>query len=524
VVVGLEVEDMLERINLGKMRRTKRKSGVTNKQKVVMNDAKAVGLSFGGQHYTPYTSLAMNEMAIYRMSRVQIMVLVGLLGILGIGLWWSWHFTLVALVSVITILYFIDLLFSLYLVARSFMKPVELQVGEAEISRRIDWPKYTVLCPLYQEWAVLPQFCKAMQLLDYPKDKLEVLLLLEEDDDVTRAHVAAMDLPDSISVVVVPDGRPKTKPKACNVGLELATGDYVVIFDAEDIPERDQLKKAVCAFDRLDEKVFCLQAKLHYYNISQNILTRLFTLEYSLWFDLVLTGLQLVNAPIPLGGTSNHFRANQLRELHGWDPFNVTEDADLGMRIAKLGYRTAILDSTTMEEANSRIGNWLRQRSRWIKGYAQTYLVHMRDVRSWRRSRSGTDILVFQLVMGGKVASMFINPILWGLTLAYFVFRPVVGGFIESMYVAPIYYAGLFSLVIGNFLYMYYYMVGAAKRGRWELVAFAFLVPVYWLAMSVAAYYAIYELIRRPHHWHKTTHGLHLSSWRSRRQAEKLVS
>lgn len=469
-------------------------------------------LRYGGKTYHPHTRLALDQMAIYRMNRRQVLYVGVIAGVLGLGFIIRWHAALVGVVSVVTTLYFLDLVFSLYLVARSFMRPLTYAVDSTHLSKRTEWPSYSILCPLYKEWQVLPQFCQAMQLLDYPMEQLEILLLLEEDDDVTRSRVAAMELPVNFKVVVVEDGLPKTKPKACNVGLAKASGEYIVVYDAEDMPERDQLKKAVCTFDLLGESVFCLQAKLHYYNIAQNVLTRLFTLEYSLWFDLVLTGLQQIDAPIPLGGTSNHFRTAQLRSIDGWDPFNVTEDADLGMRLAKRGYRTAVLDSTTMEEANSRMLNWLKQRSRWIKGYAQTYLVHMRDVHQWRQSRSRTDVMFFQLLLGGKIISMIINPILWLLTISYFVYRPVVGGFIQSMYIAPVYYAGLFSLVIGNFLYMYYYMVGAAKRERWELVIYAFLVPLYWLFMSIAAYYAFYELLVRPHYWNKTTHGFHLDA------------
>ena len=166
-----------------------------------------------------------------------------------------------------------------------------------------------------------------------------------------------------------------------------------------------------------------MQAKLNFYNARQNLLTRLFTMEYSLWFDLILPGLQSINAPIPLGGTSNHFRVKHLKHLRGWDPFNVTEDCDLGIRIAKLGYNTAIIDSTTMEEATSQVGNWIRQRSRWIKGYMQTYLVHMRRPGEFVSDIKNPNIIFFQLTVGGKIVSLFVNPLLWSLTILYFIFR-----------------------------------------------------------------------------------------------------
>jgi cellulose synthase/poly-beta-1,6-N-acetylglucosamine synthase-like glycosyltransferase len=308
--------------------------------------------------------------------------------------------------------------------------------------------------------------------------------------------------------VVVPHSFTKTKPKACNHALDYMKGDYAVIFDAEDIPEPEQLKKAVLAFEKVSDNTICLQAKLNYYNPHQNVLTKLFTLEYSLWFEVILTGLQSVNGPIPLGGTSNHFRSQYLHELKGWDPFNVTEDADLGMRISKNGYKTAIFDSVTMEEANSQLKNWLKQRSRWIKGYMQTYLVHMQDPFDF----SLTDFGIFQLVIGGKVLSALINPIMWIMTIGYFMDRAQLGGFISSLYVGPMLYVGGFTLIIGNFIYAYIFMIGVAERRQWSLVKYAILAPFYWLIISMAAYYALWELIVRPFHWNKTKHGLHLKS------------
>ncbi len=302
-----------------------------------------------------------------------------------------------------------------------------------------------------------------MTQLDYPHDKLEILLLLEADDTDTIAAAQSMGLPANFTIVVVPHSMPKTKPKACNYGLKRATGEYAVIYDAEDVPDPMQLKKAVIVFERSQGKIGCIQAKLNYYNWDQNLLTRLFTLEYSLWFDLILPGLQSINAPIPLGGTSNHFRTSDLRKFGGWDPFNVTEDADLGIRLAKHGYTTLVLDSVTMEEANSQYRNWIRQRSRWIKGYIQTYFVHTRKVatkQSWR------NYSIFQLLIGGKVLSALVNPLLWSLTIVYFVFRQATGEYIHSLYSAPIFYLALTTLIIGNFLYFYIYMMGAARRDR----------------------------------------------------------
>lgn len=473
---------------------------------------KGDGFHYKGSEYISYTNLSDHEIAFHRLTQKQILLLSGLAGILIGGFLTSWHTTLVVFIATLTALYFADLLFSIFLVSRSLVSEREILVKDEDVSTQRQWPKYTVFCPLYKEWQVIPQFIRAMSQLDYPKDKLQVLLLLEEDDKESVEKVQEMNLPDFFSVRVIPHGRPKTKPKALNFGLMHATGTYAVIYDAEDVPDPFQLKKTVLAFERSPESIVCIQAKLNFYNPHQNLLTRIFTAEYSLWFDLVLPGLQSIGAPIPLGGTSNHFRVRDLISLSGWDAFNVTEDCDLGMRLAKRGYRTAIVNSTTMEEANSRIFNWYGQRSRWIKGYIQTYLVHTRTSPNTAKAFTQKDRLVFQVVVGGKILSMFINPFMWVITGSYFAFRPVLGPVIESFYPTPVLYMGALCLVFGNFLYMYSYMIGCMKREHYGLIKFALVTPFYWLAMSIAAWRAVFEIMYKPHYWSKTVHGFHLAN------------
>ncbi|WP_197379161.1 glycosyltransferase [Mycolicibacterium mengxianglii] len=426
-----------------------------------------------------------------------------------VGALFGFRIGVVALVAAISGLYFIDLIFTAYLVTGSARRGRD--IGRREPPSLAAWPDFTVLCPMYRETAVLPQFVKAIAALDYPRHSLEVLLLLEEDDTDTIAFARSMGLPPSFEIVVVPDSQPKTKPKACNYGLQLARGKYIVIFDAEDIPEPDQLKKAAAAFAQRRGNVACLQAPLNFYNPRQNLLTRLFTAEYSLWFDLMLAGLQHLDGPIPLGGTSNHFRTDVLRGLGGWDPYNVTEDADLGIRLYKQGFRTGMLDSTTYEEANPNVRNWVRQRSRWIKGYMQTLLVHTRGGWDLRRTRD-KHFLTFLLVIGGKVIVNFINPIMWILTISYFVFRSVVGNTVEAIYPAPVFYVAVVTLVLGNMLFIYTFLLGSAHRNNHDLIKYGLLAPFYWLLMSVAACKALWQLIRSPHYWEKTQHGLHLDN------------
>ncbi len=423
----------------------------------------------------------------------------------------------IVVIAILSSVYFIDVFFNLGLVLKSLKTPPEIESTEAELRALPDaeLPLYSILCPLYKEAHMLPGFIAAIEKFEWPHDKLDVLLLLEENDPETVAAAEAMTLPAYVRIIVVPHSEPKTKPKACNYGLSLARGEYIVIYDAEDIPDSWQLRKAYLGFQKSGPEVKCLQAKLNYFNSEDNLLTRFFTAEYSLWFDIVLVGLQSINTSIPLGGTSNHFRTKDLLELEGWDPFNVTEDCDLGVRIFKRGARTAIIDSVTLEEANSHVQNWLRQRSRWIKGYMQTYLVHMRHPYTFLRE-SGIHALLFQLIVGAKLSFLFINPILWLTTIAYFVLYSYVGPTIEALYPTWIFYMAAISLVFGNFLYLYYYMVGCAKRHHWPLIKYVFFVPLYWILGSTAAYIALYELLVKPHYWQKTVHGLNLAHAKKR--------
>jgi len=475
--------------------------------------AKGAGVAYRGRRFTTHTHLPSDHSALITAVPWQKFTFITLLLVFGFGLVAHPLPTAIGLIAVLSLVYFADMAFSAWLVLRSLNRPPELTFSPHQLAACDPGklPLYTVLCPLYKEAEVLPHFVSAISKLDWPKNRLQVLLLLEENDTATIAAAEAANLPAYFEVVIVPHSSPKTKPKACNYGLHQARGDYVVIYDAEDRPEASQLKKAYLGFQALPASVACLQAKLNYYNHSQNWLTRLFTAEYSLWFDVVLPGYQSINTTIPLGGTSNHFKTSVLRSVHGWDAFNVTEDCDLGARLFKLGFQTAVIDSTTLEEANSQVGNWLRQRSRWIKGYFQTFLVHNRHPWAFIRSH-GLHAFIFQLVVGGKTFFMLINPILWLATVSYFVFYPQVGSTIEALYPTAVFYLAGACAVFGNFLFLYYYMIGLAKRGHWSLIKYVFLVPLYWLMVSLAAFKAFYQLIVRPHYWEKTVHGLHLPS------------
>jgi len=303
----------------------------------------------------------------------------------------------------------------------------------------------------------------------------------------------------------VPHSEPKTKPKACNYGLEGARGALVTIYDAEDRPEPLQLRRAVVAFGRLGPDVACLQAKLSYFNAEQNLLTRWFQIEYSMWFSFLLPGLVSQRGPLPLGGTSNHFRGDVLRDVGGWDAYNVTEDADLGIRLARRGYETRVLDSTTYEEANSDVINWVKQRSRWYKGYLQTWLVHIRHPLELRRGLGWRGFIGFNLFIAGTPLLSLMNPIFWALTALWFLVHPPV---ILALFPAWLYYLSLGVMVAGNVSLFYSWLVSARMAGSRQLVFAAILVPFYWTLMSLAVMKAAVQLITAPSFWEKTVHGL----------------
>lgn len=439
----------------------------------------------------------------------QWVTLTGIAILIGAGFLFSPLLTITILFAVLNFFYAANVVFKFLLSLKGSQTEYTTTVTEEEVNALdpATLPVYTILLPLHREpLPVIQQLLESIRHLDYPQEKLDVIFLIEEDDPETLRYCKMSKPPYNVRFLIVPRGFPKTKPRACNFGLLFARGEFLTIYDAEDVPDRDQLKKAVATFRKFPPEFICFQAALNFYNANQNFLTRLFTLEYSYWFDYLLPGLFTLKLPIPLGGTSNHFRTETLRELGGWDPFNVTEDADLGMRASYRGYRVGILNSTTFEEANSHLKNWIRQRSRWLKGYLQTFLVHNRN--PWRIfKKSGLrGWLTLQLFIGGTPLGQAASVLMWSIFLAWLLLhRTLILPFLPDHLVI----IGSFNLLWGNFLGVYLSMLAVFRRNLHTLLPFSLLNPLYWILAGVAAWKGIWQLFSRPFFWEKTIHGLH---------------
>ena len=376
-----------------------------------------------------------------------------------------------------------------------------------------DLPFYSILVPVFREWQVVGELVEALDRLDWPRDRLDILFVTEAPDEETRQALERSLRPQTMRIIVVPPGEPQTKPRALMYALPEARGAYVVVFDAEDEPEPDQLRLAYARFRDGGQKVGCVQARLNIYNVHESWLARQFTLEYTALFDAILPALQALGLPVPLGGTSNHFRREVLENCGGWDPYNVTEDADLGIRLARLGWQVEVLPSTTWEEAPAQFGVWFRQRTRWLKGWMQTCLVHLRRPGALWRELGPRAFLGFVILLGGLILSALVHPLVYGVA-AWSLWTGNWAWLLPGAEGAGV----AWSLGVFNLAAAYVFGAGLAalavrRRGFAGLARHAVLIPVYWLLISAAAYGALAGLIFRPYRWQKTDHS---GRWRRR--------
>lgn len=367
-------------------------------------------------------------------------------------------------------------------------------------------PKVSVLVPLFRETEIAHALVARLTQLTYPKCLLDVVLVLEEEDAMTQSTLAQIDLPSWIRVVVVPDGHPRTKPRAMNYALDFCDGDIIGIFDAEDAPEPDQITRIARRFQQAPPEVACLQGILDYYNPRQNWLARCFTIEYATWFRTILPGMARLGFAIPLGGTTLYFRRDALEALGGWDAHNVTEDADLGFRLARHGFRTEMVATVTEEEANCHPWAWIKQRSRWLKGYMTTYLVHMRRPRLLYRQLGAWKFWGFQAHFVTAVSQVMLAPFLWSFWLVFFGLPHPLDPILPRTVLAA--FGALFLSIEALNLTIYLASVTSSKHRH--LMAWVPTMHFYWPLGAIAAYKAVYELVLKPFFWDKTAHGLSL--------------
>mgnify|MGYP002633107271 CR=1 FL=1 len=413
-----------------------------------------------------------------------------------------------------TTLSLILLLILINLSATTFLRLVALKTRVQTLMARPDEPPLisnddptlpvvSVLVPLFREEQILHRLIDRLSRLEYPKHKLEICLVLEVSDKITRAAVNKIGLPDWFRVVLVPTSTVKTKPRAMNYALNFCRGTIIGIYDAEDAPDPLQIKHVTAHLAKADPSVACVQGYLDYYNARQNWLTRCFTIEYAGWFRVMLHGVDNLGLPVPLGGTSVFFRREALEALGGWDAFNVTEDADLGYRLARMGYRCEFVPTTTLEEASSTPVMWIKQRSRWLKGYAMTWITHMQHpVRLWH-DLGPRGFFSFQVILLGTVSNFFLAPLVWSLWWVAF------GGSLPYYDLIPaiIWKSTAAAFAFSELVLVAVTVYAVSGKQHRHLIPFVPTLLLYWPLGTLAVYKAVYELIRAPFYWDKTKHG-----------------
>ena len=379
-----------------------------------------------------------------------------------------------------------------------------------------DLPSYTILVPLYRERKIISKLISRLKRIDYPKAKLEIKILVELDDVETRLALLIEELPAIFEIVVCPMMNPRTKPRALNIGLAYARGDYIVVYDAEDEPDPDQLRKAVHCFHQGGKRIGCVQGRLAIDNSADSWISRMFALEYAGLFDALLPGMAYAKQPIPLGGTSNHFRRTTLEACFAWDPWNVTEDADLGLRLARLGYETAIIDSTTWEEAPNTLPAWINQRTRWLKGWIQTAIVVARPLDKNWTSISRVRQFQITVISLASITSALFNPLIV-LFLGWIIALPCISEPISRYELAQ--WCLIALVFIGHLNVSYRTLkIGMRHRGFKFYWLDVLSISIYSLLKCFAAWRALWEFVVAPSLWRKTEHG---HSRTSRRLATK---
>ncbi len=365
-------------------------------------------------------------------------------------------------------------------------------------------PVISVMVPLFHEDDIAPRLIRRLGQLGYPEELLDILLIVEEEDHQTRAALTGRSLPGWMRIITVPHGPIRTKPRALNYALDFCRGSIIGVYDAEDAPDPGQLRAIVRRFHERGPDVACLQGILDFYNARHNWLTRCFAIEYASWFRVMLPGIARLGLVVPLGGTTLFFRRAALEELGGWDAHNVTEDADLGLRLARHGYRTELVATVTEEEPNSRALPWIRQRSRWLKGYAMTWAVHMRDPGLLWRQLGPRRFIGVQILYFGTLSQYLLAPVLWS-------FWAIALGFDHPLkgQLPPAAVAGLGLLfALSEALNITVGLWAVRGRAHRHLMPFVPTLHFYFPLGALASYKALWEAVRAPFFWDKTSHGV----------------
>ncbi len=365
-------------------------------------------------------------------------------------------------------------------------------------------PVISLLVPLYREGAMLVPLLERLDRLDYPRDRLDLCLIVEACDTETRAALSSRSLPGWAQIVVVPTGRLRTKPRALNYALPFARGSIIGIYDAEDAPAVDQLRQVVARFATSDRRTGCLQGVLDYYNARSNWIARCFTLEYASWFRVILPGLERLGLVVPLGGTTLFLRRHAIEAVGGWDAHNVTEDADLGVRLARHGFRTELIDSVTLEEANARPWPWIRQRSRWLKGYAMSWGVAMHDPGRLWRELGAWRFLGVQVLFLGTLAQFALAPVLWSFWLVILGMPHPMSPWLRS----EILWGLALVFALSECVSWVIAALAARRAGQPWLALWAPMLQVYFPLATIAVWRALWQVLRRPFLWEKTRHGV----------------
>ncbi|NNE52638.1 MAG: glycosyltransferase [Sulfitobacter sp.] len=426
------------------------------------------------------------------------------LGLLALAASPLWTLTLAMLWAVMT------LLASFVLKAAAFWAQINHSQADESNSfenRQLPFrmPRVSVLVPLLREKEIAGVLIERLSRLTYPKSLLNVVLVLEAEDEVTRATLARTDLPPWISVIEVPAANSlTTKPRALNYALDFCEGSIIGVWDAEDSPEPDQIERVVTRFENAGPRVACLQGVLDYYNSRANWLSRCFTIEYAAWWRVILPGIAKLGLVIPLGGTTLFFRREVLEKLCRWDAHNVTEDADLGVRLARHGYITELLPTVTYEEANCRAWPWIKQRSRWLKGFLITWCVHMRRPGQLVRDLGWKRFWGLQALLLAGFCQFAFAPLLWSFWL-------ILAGLqhpVEATMGAPVLWAMVCLFILAETLNIGLAMVAVSGKAHRHLMIWTFTLPLYFTLGAAAAFKALHEFVVSPFFWDKTQHGV----------------